>query len=84
MELKVRSAEQELLVDARVGTGLARFAVAQYLDAQSRMFKGFSMPITIGGPNGKATLKMTAPKGGAATGGQFNIKVGTPDPTTDK
>jgi hypothetical protein len=84
VELKVRSAEQELLVDARVGTGLARFAVAQYLDAQSRMFKGFSMPITIGGPNGKATLKMTAPKGGAATGGQFNIKVGTPDPTTDK
>ncbi len=43
-ELRVRTAGQELVADATIGTSLSRFAVAQFLDAQSRMFKNLSIP----------------------------------------
>jgi hypothetical protein len=85
VEFRIRSAEKEILVDARVGTGLAKFAVAQFLDSQSRMFKGFSMPITIGGPGGKAgTLKMEGTGGNAGQSGQFRIQIGDPNPPAPK
>jgi hypothetical protein len=85
VEFRIRSAEKEILVDAQVGTGLAKFAVAQFLDSQSRMFKGFSMPITIGGPGGKAgTLKMEGTGGNAGQSGQFRIQIGDPNPPAPK
>ena len=40
-ELRVRSADRELVVDARAGMDLVRFAVAQFLHSQSQMFKEF-------------------------------------------
>jgi hypothetical protein len=43
-ELKVRTADQELVVDAKIGTSLVRFSVAQFLDRQSRMFRNFKLP----------------------------------------
>jgi hypothetical protein len=43
-EFRVRTAGQELVADATIGTSLSRFAVAQFLDAQSRMFKNLSIP----------------------------------------
>lgn len=43
-ELKVRTADQELVVDAEVGTSLVRFSVAQFLDRQSRMFRNIKLP----------------------------------------
>lgn len=73
VELKIRSAEQELLVDASVGTGIARFAVAQFLDAQSRMFsnmrfsfgatgQGGAIKLQVGGPGGAGKAPETPPK----------------------
>ncbi len=53
LELKVRAAPEELLVDATVGTGIIKFCAAQYVESQSRMFR--NMPIQfqgIGGGNG--------------------------------
>ncbi|MFN9717351.1 MAG: hypothetical protein ACK58L_01570, partial [Planctomycetota bacterium] len=49
LELRVRAAERELLVDARAGEGLAQFAVAQFLDSQSRMFKGVNFQFEVPG-----------------------------------
>ena len=66
-ELRVRTAEQELVVDAKAGEGLARFAVAQFLDAQNRMFKGMSFDF---GPPGEG--------GNVRTKGTFRIGVGAP------
>ncbi len=46
LELKVRTAGEEILIDATVGMGLTKFAVAQFLDSQSRMFKGLDFGFT--------------------------------------
>jgi hypothetical protein len=43
-ELKVRTADQELVVDAEIGTSLVQFSVAQFLDRQSRMFRNIKLP----------------------------------------
>jgi len=66
VELKIRSAEQELLVDASVGTGIARFAVAQFIDAQSRMFS--NMRFSFGGTGQGGAIKLQL--GGPATDGK--------------
>jgi hypothetical protein len=66
-ELRVRTAEQELVVDAKAGEGLARFAVAQFLDAQNRMFKGMSFDFSLPGEGGNVRTK-----------GTFRIGVGAP------
>lgn len=65
VELKIRSAEQELLVDARVGTGIARFAVAQFLDAQSRMFSNIKFSFGGAGGGGAIRLQVGGQPGGA-------------------
>jgi hypothetical protein len=66
VELKIRSAEQELLVDARVGTGIARFAVAQFLDAQSRMFSNIKFSFgNAGAGGGPIRLQVGGQPGGA-------------------
>lgn len=57
LEFKVRSAEQELIVDAKVGAGLARFAVAQFLESQNRMFKGMNLQFSMPGGDGKTTIR---------------------------
>ena len=59
-ELHVRSADRELVVDARAGMDLVRFAVAQFLHSQSQMFKGIN-------------FQMMAPSGGKS-GGSFRIQ----------
>jgi hypothetical protein len=69
LELKIRSAEQELLVDASVGTGIARFAVAQFLDAQSRMFSNIRFSIGGGGQGGAVRLQLGSPPGDGKGGG---------------
>ncbi|MBL8812704.1 MAG: hypothetical protein JNM43_21240 [Planctomycetaceae bacterium] len=66
LELKVRSAEQELIVDAKVGAGLARFAVAQFLESQNRMFKGMNLQFSVPGGDGKTTIRRA---------GTFNIGI---------
>ena len=59
-ELRVRSADRELVVDARAGMDLVRFAVAQFLHSQSQMFKGIN-------------FQMMAPGGGKSSG-SFRIQ----------
>ena len=63
-ELRVRSADRELVVDARAGTDLVRFAVAQFLHSQSQMFKGID-------------FQMMAPGGGKSSG-SFRIQSVSP------
>jgi len=43
-------------VEAEFGRGLARLAVAQFLDAQSRMFEG--VKLQFGTADGKGSLKL--------------------------
>ncbi len=52
LELKVRTASRELVVDASVGTAPVKFGIAQFLDSQNRMFKGMSFEFGPGGPGG--------------------------------
>jgi hypothetical protein len=54
-ELRVRSADREVVVDVRAGMDLIRFAVAQFLHSQSQMFKGVD-------------FQMVAPGGGKSSG----------------
>ena len=56
LDFSVRTAESELLVEAEFGRGIARLAVAQFLDAQSRMFEGVKLQFDSG--DGKGTLKL--------------------------
>ncbi len=56
LEIRVRAAERELLVDAKAGEGLAQFAVAQFLDSQSRMFKGMNFQFEAPG-DGTGTVR---------------------------
>lgn len=67
VELKIRSAEQELLVDASVGTGIARFAVAQFLDAQSRMFSNMRFSFGATGQGGAIKLQVGGAEGAGGT-----------------
>jgi hypothetical protein len=77
LELKVRTADREMVIDATVGTGLVKFAVAQFLDSQSRMFKGLNLQ--FGGPGG---ARLPGGPGDEDVeirqGGSFNIQLGRP------
>ncbi|MCA9034312.1 MAG: hypothetical protein KDA91_04230 [Planctomycetaceae bacterium] len=42
LEIVARAAGQELMIDATVGTGVAKFFAAQYIESQNRMFSGMS------------------------------------------
>ncbi|MFO0003726.1 MAG: hypothetical protein ACK559_21605 [bacterium] len=56
-------------MDASVGTGIARFAVAQFLDAQSRMFSNIRFSIGGGGQGGAVRLQLGSPPGDGKGGG---------------
>ena len=66
-DFRIRTAEREIIADAIVGVGLVKLAVAQFLHAQSQMFKGVNFQF--------------APQGdGKGTGGTFRIQAGNPSP----
>ena len=56
LDFSIRTAESELLMEAEFGRGIARLAVAQFLDAQSRMFEG--VQLQFGSAVGKGTFKL--------------------------
>lgn len=56
LDFSIRTAESELLMEAEFGRGIARLAVAQFLDAQSRMFEG--VQLQFGSADGKGTFKL--------------------------
>ncbi|MFZ9091270.1 MAG: hypothetical protein ACO3FE_14415, partial [Planctomycetaceae bacterium] len=66
LELTVRSANRELLVELTAGAGLPRLAAGQYLQAQSRVFRKFSF-------NG-GSLKLN----GVGKEGGVQIQLGAP------
>ena len=66
-EFRVRTADRELIADVTVGMGLAKLAIAQFLHAQSQMFKGMEFRML---PQGDG-------KSGART---FRIQAGGPNP----
>ena len=51
LEVAVRTAPRELVVDATVGTAVVRFFAAQYIDSQSRMFRNIPMQFSV--PSGE-------------------------------
>jgi hypothetical protein len=66
LDFAIRTAESELLMEAEFGRGIARLAVAQFLDAQSRMFEG--VQLQFGSADGKGTFKLQV--GGAEKKGE--------------
>lgn len=56
LDFSIRTAESEMLVEAEFGRGLAALAVAQFLDAQSRMFQGIKFE--LGGAGGQGGIKL--------------------------
>lgn len=62
LDLRVRTASRELVVDATVGIGIIKFFAAQYLDSQNRMFSGmpmqFKMTPGAGGGKGVQTIRI--------------------------
>lgn len=57
LELKVRTASRELIADVSVGTALVKFGIAQFLDSQSRMFKGMNFDFAV--PEGDVQARGT-------------------------
>ncbi|MEY2726447.1 MAG: hypothetical protein RLZZ458_2314, partial [Planctomycetota bacterium] len=47
-----------LLAEVEFGRGLANFAVAQFLDAQSRMFEGVKFQFSTSGGQGNFKLQL--------------------------
>lgn len=65
-ELKIRTADQEMVVDASLGTSLVKFAVAQFVDSQSRMFSNMKLDFAIpAGAEGKASRTISIGIGGS-------------------
>ncbi len=62
LDFSVRTADSELLVEAEFGRGLARLAVAQFLDAQSRMFEGVKLQFSTGDGKGNIKLQLGGPE----------------------
>ena len=62
LELKVRTASREMVVDLFVGTALVKFGIAQFLESQNRMFKGMNFEFAPGsgapGSSGSRTIKI--------------------------
>ncbi|MEY3172674.1 MAG: hypothetical protein RLZZ436_587 [Planctomycetota bacterium] len=56
LDFSIRTAESELLVEAEFGRGIARLAVAQFLDAQTRMFEGVRLQFST--PDGKGGVRL--------------------------
>ncbi|MFM7058249.1 MAG: hypothetical protein ACKO2P_15130 [Planctomycetota bacterium] len=77
LDFSVRTAESELLVEAEFGRGLARLAVAQFLDAQSRMFEG--VKIQFSSPDGKGNGALKLQLGGPSNRPATNTRP-NPDP----
>jgi hypothetical protein len=50
-----------MLVEAEFGRGLAALAVAQFLDAQSRMFQGIKFELGGAGGQGNIRLQLGGP-----------------------
>lgn len=63
-ELKVRTADQEMVMDVSMGTSLAKLAVAQFVDSQSRMFRNMKLDFGIPAGEGKRTSRITIGVGG--------------------
>lgn len=66
LELTVRSANRELLVELTAGAGLPRLAAGQYLQAQSRVFRKFnfnggSLKLNGVGKEGGVQIQLGAP-----------------------
>ena len=61
-DFTVRTAESELLAEVEFGRGLANFAVAQFLDAQSRMFEGVKFQFSTSGGQGNFKLQLGGPE----------------------
>ena len=47
LEIALRTAPRELVIDATVGTAVAKFFAAQYIDSQDRMFRNIPMQISL-------------------------------------
>lgn len=62
LELKVRTASREMVVDLSVGTALVKFGIAQFLESQNRIFKGMNFEFGPGsgapGSSGSRTIKI--------------------------
>ena len=61
-DFTVRTAGSELLAEVEFGRGLANFAVAQFLDAQSRMFEGVKFQFSTSGGQGNFKLQLGGPE----------------------
>jgi hypothetical protein len=64
-ELKVRTADEEMVVDARLGTSLVKFAVAQFVESQSRMFKNMKVDFAPLGKDGVRSSTISIGVGGS-------------------